>query len=253
MVPCTNDKEHIVTKVVKFAGLTFRGLTSEALLERREKMTVIVTVNADFIVRAKDERRLAGIISDDYSTFDGQVPYWLAKVLAKPRKVKFEKISGSDFAYELLAHAAEHKKRVFFLGAAEETNRIACEVVEKRYGLEIEGYSPPLAEYPFPAEWQAETMRRIGEFKPHYVFVAFGMLKQEYWIDDNRDELQKLGVEIAIGCGGTLEFISGRIRRAPKWVQSIGMEGVYRLMMERKLFRLKRLLRSFLVFFAALR
>jgi N-acetylglucosaminyldiphosphoundecaprenol N-acetyl-beta-D-mannosaminyltransferase len=242
-----------VTNAVEFAGLTFRGLTSETLLERREKMTVIVTVNADFIVRAKNERRLAGIISNDYSTFDGQVPYWLAKVMAKPKKVEFEKISGSDFAYSLLAHAAQHGKKVFFLGASPETNLSAREVVRKQYGIEIDGYSPPLADYPFPAAWEAETMRRIREFEPAYLFVALGMLKQEYWIDDNRETLQRLGVEIAIGCGGTLDFISGRIRRAPKWMQTAGLEGVYRLLMERKLFRLQRLLRSFLVFLAVLR
>lgn len=242
-----------MTNAVRFAGLTFRGLTSETLLERREKMTVIVTVNADFIVRAKHERRLAGIISNDYSTFDGQVPYWLAKLMAKPKQVEFEKISGSDFAYSLLEHASTHRKKVFFLGASTETNRSARDVVSQRYGIEIDGYSPPLADYPFPSDWEAETMKRIRDFEPDYIFVALGMPKQEYWIDDNREALQKLGVEIAIGCGGTLDFISGRIRRAPKWIQSAGLEGVYRLFMERKLFRVKRLLRSFMVFFAVLR
>lgn len=242
-----------MTDIVEFAGLTFRGLTSKALLERREKMTVIVTVNADFIVRAKEERRLAGIISSDYSTFDGQVPYWLAKVMAKPKQVEFEKISGSDFAYRLIAHAADHDKRVFFLGAADQTNRAAREVVSQGYGIEIDGYSPPLEDYPFSTAWKAETMDRIRAFKPHYLFVALGMPKQEYWIDDHREVLQVLGVEIAIGCGGTLDFLSGRIRRAPKWVQSAGLEGVYRLLVERKLFRLQRLLRSFRVFLAVLR
>nr|WP_268824871.1 WecB/TagA/CpsF family glycosyltransferase [Massilia sp. MS-15] len=216
-------------------------------------MTVIVTVNADFIVRAKHERRLAGIISNDYSTFDGQVPYWLAKVMAKPKKVEFEKISGSDFAYELLAHAAKYNKRVFFLGASERTNAKACQVAKEKYGIEIDGYSPPLAEYPFPSEWEQDVLNRIRAFKPDYLFVAFGMLKQEYWIDDNRDALQQLNVEIAIGCGGTLDFLSGRLQRAPVWMQKAGLEGVYRLLVERKLFRLQRLLRSFLVFPAALR
>lgn len=241
-----------MTEAVQFAGLVFRGLKSQTLLERREKMTVIVTVNADFIVRAKEEHRLAGIISSDYSTFDGQVPYWLAKVMAKPKQIEFEKISGSDFAYSMLSNAAAHGKRVFFLGAAEQTNVSAREIVRQRYGIEIDGYSPPLEDYPFSADWRAETMERIRSFKPHYLFVALGMPKQEYWIDDHRDVLQALGVEIAIGCGGTLDFISGRIRRAPRWVQSAGLEGVYRLFVERKLFRLKRLLRSFRVFLAVL-
>jgi N-acetylglucosaminyldiphosphoundecaprenol N-acetyl-beta-D-mannosaminyltransferase len=242
-----------MSDAVQFAGLTFRGLTADTLLERRAAMTVIVTVNADFIVRATHERRLAGIICNDYSTFDGQVPYWLAKVMARPRKIRFEKISGSDFAYDLLEHAAKHNKRVFFLGAAPQTNQGARDVTAARYGVQIDGYSPPLAEYPFDQGWQDEVMARIRAFQPHYLFVAFGMLKQEYWIDDNRAALQALGVEIAIGCGGTLDFISGRVRRAPKWLQSAGLEGVYRLLVELKWFRVKRLLRSFLVFFVALR
>jgi N-acetylglucosaminyldiphosphoundecaprenol N-acetyl-beta-D-mannosaminyltransferase len=173
--------------------------------------------------------------------------------MGKPKRVEFEKISGSDFAYSLLAHATSHGKRVFFLGAAEQTNLAAREIAKQQYGIEIDGYSPPLQDYPFRTDWLADTMERIRAFKPHYLFVALGMPKQEYWIDDHRDVLQDLGVEIAIGCGGTLDFISGRIRRAPRWVQSAGLEGVYRLLVERKLFRLKRLLRSFRVFFAVLR
>jgi N-acetylglucosaminyldiphosphoundecaprenol N-acetyl-beta-D-mannosaminyltransferase len=242
-----------LANTVEFAGLTFRGLTAELLLERREQMTVIVTVNADFIVRANYERRLAGIICADYSTFDGQVPYLLAKLAAKRKKIEFEKISGSDFAYRMLEHAEKNKKRVFFLGASPEINQLAMKKVSEEYDVEIAGYSPPLADYPFTDDWQDQVFSHIRDFRPHYLFVAFGMPKQEYWIDDNRDRLQQLKVEIAIGCGGTLDFLSGRVRRAPRWVQAVGFEGIYRLMVERKFFRLRRLARSFLVFLYVLR
>ena len=74
------------------------------------------------------------------------------------------------------------------------------------------------------------------------------MGKQEYWISDNRILLESIGVKIAIGCGGTFDFVAGRIKRAPKWIQKIGLEGFWRLFKEPQLFRLKRLLISFKIF-----
>ena len=77
------------------------------------------------------------------------------------------------------------------------------------------------------------------------------MGKQEYWIDDNRKVLEKIGVQLAIGCGGTFDFVAETIKRAPVFIQEIGMEGIWRLIMEPKWFRLKRILLSFKFFYYA--
>ncbi|MFT7721732.1 MAG: WecB/TagA/CpsF family glycosyltransferase [Roseateles sp.] len=209
---------------------------------------MVVTVNADFIVTAHKNPRFARIINENASTFDGQVPFVLARHFAQPRDTPIEKISGSDLVPELLASAARQGRRVLLLGAAADSNAEATRIARERYGAQVEGYSPPLAAYPFPNDWRDACRHRIDAFRPHYIFVALGAPKQEFWMDDEQDWLADRGVELCIGCGGSLDFLSGEIRRAPRWVQRAGLEGVYRTLSEPKLFRLKRLLRSFLVF-----
>ncbi len=234
-------------QAVRFAGLNFNAPT-RAAIKALPQPTLIVTVNADFIVMAHENSRFASIINQNASTFDGQVPYLLARKFARPRDVTIEKISGSDLVPELLDIAAKMGKRVLLLGAAVESNIEAVRVARQRYGAVVEGYSPPLAAYPFPDAWNEECRRRITDFKPHYIFVALGAPKQEFWMDDERDWLGRLGVELCVGCGGSLDFLSGKIRRAPRWMQRAGLEGVYRTISEPKIFRFKRLLRSFLIF-----
>lgn len=237
----------LTSQPIEFAGLTFRGATREAIAAS-PPMTMVVTVNADFIVSAHEDPRFAGIINDNCSTFDGQFPFILARRLGRPRGAPIEKISGSDLLPELLAEAQRHGKRAFLLGASTDVNATALNVARERFGTTVEGYSPPLAQYPFSDDWRAECRRRIEAFRPHYVFVALGAPKQEYWVDDERTWLTAAGVEVCVGCGGSLDFLSGKIKRAPHFVQSIGMEGLYRLITQPKWFRVKRLMRSFLMF-----
>lgn len=243
-----DQPEHLSTSTpVRFAGLNFNAPTREAIATA-PRPTMIITVNADFIVMAHENSRFARIINENASTFDGQVPFILAHKFARPRGVAIEKISGSDLVPELLSRATQEGRRVLLLGATAESNAEAVRVARQLYGAQAEGYSPPLASYPFTDDWRNECRRRIAAFKPHYVFVALGAPKQEFWMDDEHDWLARQGVELCLGCGGSLDFLSGKIRRAPKWVQRAGLEGVYRTLSEPKLFRLKRLLRSFLIF-----
>lgn len=236
------------SSVVQFAGLTFRGATRSAINARTERFAAIITVNADFIVTAHNDQRFANIINNNYATFDGQVPYALAKWFGRPRGRTVEKLSGSELVPELLAEAAARQKRVFMLGASSASNAAAVEIARNRYNVEAAGFSPPLENYPFSDEWRAASLAAIESFHPHYLFVALGAPKQEFWIDDEQTHLETIGVELCIGCGGSLDFLSGRIQRAPRWMQSSGLEGVYRLLAEPKWFRVKRLLRSLLVF-----
>ena len=90
------------------------------------------------------------------------------------------------------------------------------------------------------------------DFSPDYLFVGFGAGKQESWINDNFNLLKELNVKMVVGSGGTFEFVSGKITRAPKLIQKIGLEGVFRLLVEPKMFRLKRIMKSFKIFYYAL-
>jgi len=227
-------------------NLIFRGLTKEILLEEENKLKHIVTCNAEFIVKAQENDRFKTIINNNYATFDGQVPYFLAKL--KYKNINFEKISGSDLIYDFASLAKKKNYKIFLLGGYKKSNELAVKKLKEMYNIDIDGYSPPYENYPFSRNNNELILKRIEIFKPDILFVAFGAIKQEYWIDDNRKFLEKIGVKWAVGCGGTFDFVAGTIKRAPKFVQNIGLEGVWRFIMEPKWFRLKRLLISLKIF-----
>lgn len=233
---------------LELAGLTFKGLHAVDLFPQPGVFKFIVTANADFIVISSQSERFAKLISKNFATIDGQVTLWLARIFGRPRKVDIEKISGSSFAYDLLQHAAENRLRVFFLGASPAVNELATQTARARYGIDVIGFSPQLTAYPMALAWNEDVLARIKKHSPHILLVALGTPKQEYWIEDNTQALKDAGVQVAIGCGGTLDFIAGAITRAPVWVQRAGLEGLYRLAMQPSWFRVKRLARSFLVF-----
>lgn len=233
---------------VNFGGMRFKGTQKEKILPEQGKFKFVVTANADFIVSSWSDKRFRQIISENYSTFDGQITWWLACLLGKPRGRKIEKISGSSFAHDLLVFAANKKQRVFFLGGEPDVNAVAVSISRAQYGVDVQGYSPDYERYPVSAAWNQKVLEEITKHQPDILLVALGAPKQEYWIDDNKEILAKMGVQLAIGCGGTLDFLAGRFPRAPRFIQQIGMEGVFRLAVQPSGFRLKRLVRSLLVF-----
>jgi N-acetylglucosaminyldiphosphoundecaprenol N-acetyl-beta-D-mannosaminyltransferase len=89
----------------------------------------------------------------------------------------------------------------------------------------------------FPLEEEPQVVATIAAAKPDVLFVAFGVPKQEKWI---RHHLSELGVSVAIGVGGSFDVISGRLKRAPVWMQRAGLEWLYRVLREPS--RLPRLL-----------
>lgn len=208
---------------------------------------IVVTVNAEAIVRAQTERRLHKIISENVSTIDGQIPLWLYRRTYKAESV--EKLSGSDIIYEICQWAAKNNIKVFLLGGNQESNVRSVEKLKQMYGrLQIEGFSPAYQPYPFSLEHNKDILNHIGKAAPEILFVGFGMGKQEYWADEHLGLLKIMGVKLVIGCGGTFDFVSGRIKRAPKTIQNMGLEGLWRLFSEFKWFRIKRIFLSFKIF-----
>ena len=226
---------------LRFANLVFRGIHREEILRDDGLYRLIVTVNAEIIVQANRKPMLAEIINNNWATLDGQWPWWAARW--KSGRKDLEKISGSDFVYELCAMAAARGLRVFLLGASPEVNATACERLRKLYELEIDGYSPPPADYPFSNSLDGEIANRLCKFKPAILVVSLGCPKQELWAESHRRDLESMGVRWVIGAGGTLDFIAGKVRRAPVLMQRMGLESLWRLALEPKV-RFIRVLRA---------
>ncbi|MDE5886265.1 MAG: WecB/TagA/CpsF family glycosyltransferase [Muribaculaceae bacterium] len=224
---------------INFCGLTFSGLDRKKILSNDSYFQQIVTVGAEFIIEAQKNPRLKEIINKNTSTFDGQVPYLLANL--KNNGTSFEKISGADFIYDICEKALHQKERIFLLGGNEISNPASVKRM-KEMGIEAEGLVTGFIPYPFPEDRLKAILEKIKEFQPTYLFVGLGMCKQEYFIDENRRFLEQNGVKIAVGSGGTFEVFSGTIKRAPKWMQKMGLEGVFRVFTDPSLKRLRRLL-----------
>lgn len=217
---------------MKFLGLIFRGLTKLSILQLEDDLKIVITVNAYIAVLANRYIKLKNIINSNIATFDGQAPYILAKILN--RNIKFEKISGSDLIFDLCELAKCDNKKIFLLGGYKQTNKDTVLLLKKKYNILVEGYSPDFSKYPFSEDHNNNIFEYIKIFKPHFLLVGFGCPKQEYWISDNKDKLKNIGVQIAVGVGGTFELVSRKFKRAPKWIQKIGFEWLYRFMQEPK-------------------
>jgi len=233
---------------MNLCGIEINCHCLDDVLQETGSCKILVTVNAEAVVRSQKDLKLLSIINSNYASIDGQIPLWLYKL--KYKGIRACKLSGSDLIYDISAWAEKEHKKVFLLGGQKESNQESVLRLKEKYpSLLIAGYSPEYAPYPFSKRHNNEILEQISVFSPDVVFVGFGMGKQEYWSSDNYDYLNSIGVKLLIGSGGTFEFVSGKIRRAPRFIQKCGLEGFWRLFNEMKWFRVKRLLLSFKIFY----
>jgi len=179
------------------------------------------TVNPEFIMTAQGDPEFARILNTSSLNLpDGQGLIWAARLLGTPLR---HRVTGVDTVIMLAQMAARKGYRTYLLGAAEGVADVAAHHLQDRFpGLEIAGTyagSPALQE-------DDAIVSRIREARPHLLFVAYGAPHQEKWIARN---LPRLGVPVAMGVGGALDFISGHSKRAPSWLQKLGLEWLHRL------------------------
>lgn len=188
---------------------------------RSGKPHMIVTADSSGVVLAQGDPELREIInSADLVTPDSIGILWAAKRCGTPLP---ERVSGVDIVELLCKRAAETGYKVFLLGAAPGIAGEAAYTLQQRYpGLTIAGTHHGF----FKPEESDAIVRKIREAKPDVLFVAMGQPIQEKWIREHMEELQ---VPVSMGVGGTLDVLSGRVNRAPKWMQRHGLEWVYRL------------------------
>lgn len=227
---------------MEILGLRFLG-TQRSVVVTPElgSCKFIVTVNADFVVRAREgDDRLRNIINTHISTFDGFWP-WLIARLRNPCQ-PCEKISGSDLIYWYADQCHASGRRLLIVGGAAKD---AAECLNHRaQALIAIGWEAPFESYPMTPLYIDSFRGQVRLHKPLAVVVCLGSPKQEYLIEDQLEFLAENGVAFAYGAGGTADMVAGRFKRAPKLIQFIGLEGVWRLLSQPSLFRLKRILKS---------
>ena len=227
-----------------FCNIDFSLIHKSELFKRNDDLPKwIATVNAQFIVLANTNERFMGILNKSHCTFDGEIPLKVAR--RQPEYKDAEALKGSEIIYDFIDYAKKNDLSMFLLGGKEESNTLALQKLESEYHVKAYGFSPSYEPYPFSDDFVKQSMQRIRDARPDILFVGFGAPKQEYFIEDHYDEFAETGVKYIIGCGGTFEFLSGTIKRAPQWVAKSGFESVYRLFQEMSVSRLKRIMESF--------
>ena len=196
---------------------------AKELIEKEGKH-YIVTPNPEIVVQAQKDPEFKKILnSADLSIPDGIGLVLLSKVGSEKLS---ERVTGVDFLDGLSALAENFGFSIYLLGGKQGVAEEAAEELRKRYPkLKIAGTS---VGNPDP-KFDKETRKPLTDKKIDILAVAYGSPKQEKWIARN---LRYLNVKLAIGVGGAFDFISGNKRRAPVWMQTVGLEWVFRLLNE---------------------
>jgi N-acetylglucosaminyldiphosphoundecaprenol N-acetyl-beta-D-mannosaminyltransferase len=198
------------------------------ILEGRStgKTHQVATVNADFVVKALGDPELRLLLQEvDMATADGMPLVWGARLLGVPLEGR---VTGADLVPALAARAADKGYSLYFFGAAPGIAARAAEVLKAQHpNLIVAGVHAPPQSSVLDADPAMVELIRVAQ--PDVLLVALGNPKQEKWIGMYAREL---GVPVCIGVGGTLDFIAGKTRRAPAWMQRAGLEWAFRLLQE---------------------
>ena len=254
---------------IDVAGLKIDAITKAELLEQikqrvlAKQKTFVTTPYSEFLyagLRSKETRALLN--SADFSIPDGigilwahvfmtqpftfsnfylkilqawcQVVWTGASILMKPSRIYKdipEKIVGADLAWDLAELAAKNNFSIYLLGARGEiAKKVADKFINKFPNIKIAGTSNKDISDP-------SIFSDITKAAPDIIFVAFSRLSSEAWIKEN---LKDLPASLAIGLGGTFDYIAGAKIAPPKFIRAIGLEWLYRLITQPS--RLKRII-----------
>ena len=201
------------------------------------KQHQIVTVNPEFIITSQKNKKFKKIINNSsLATIDGSGIIWALKFM-KHKVSLDDRITGVDLTKILINLSINNNYKILFcLNSKGLTNNNDLFIKLKNKYKNLN----------FQIGDEKTALIKAKKFKPEIILVGFGAPKQDLWINDNFKNIPK--TKIAIGIGGTLDFLSEVIKRAPKFLKSLGLEWLWRLIQQPKLIRSKRILKAIIIF-----
>lgn len=200
---------------------------------KSQKPHHIVTVNPEIIMAAQKDGEYQKIVNcSDLNVADGAGIWWAAKY--KGQKLN-SRVTGVDLIDKISALSEKKAFRIFFLGGKHKVGEMAAENLSEKYPhLKIAGFleGHPIIKNKLTKSEELKNIaiiNRILKTNPDILLVAYGAPKQEKFIARYKS---KLNIPVMIGVGGAFDFISGHVRRAPKWMQNLGIEWLYRLIQQ---------------------
>jgi len=216
----------VATPRVELLGCAIDAVTLDeavAAIDRRIQLRQPcqhMSINAAKLVRFQHDQELRDAVETcELVTADGQAVVWAARVLGRPLP---ERVAGIDLMNALVRRAGEQGYRIYVLGARAEVLQRALDTLRGRHpGLRLSGRHGYFA----PSE-EPEVVEGIAGAKPDVLFVALETPFKELFLARNRDRLQ---IPFVMGVGGAVDILGGVRRRAPGWMQRLGLEWAYRL------------------------
>ena len=220
-------------KKIDFLGIPIDALTMQETINKIEN-TILCNrqihhsvVNAGKIVLMQNDETLnKSVLEADLINADGQAVVWAARLLGKRIP---ERVAGIDLMEKLITVSAKKKYKCFFLGAEE--NEVA-KVVEKYSSLYSDDIIAGYLNGYYSNEEENEIVNEIVLSKANILFVAITSPKKEIFLNKYKEELKS--INLIMGVGGSFDVISGKIKRAPVYMQKIGLEWLYRFLQEPK-------------------
>lgn len=250
---------------LEILGVKIDNLTKTEILQKIQdflnngKKNYLVTINPEFIIEATKDLEFKNILNEaDLKVVDGFGLVLAAWLKGKNIKNRF---AGSDLTLEICRIAEQNNCSVFLLGGFGNTAELAGDNLKKQFpklnivgaeeGIIIANRESRIVNrdrrytlHDIRNIQNSSLIDKINKTKPAILFVAFGHPKQEKWISQNLAKMPS--VRLAIGVGGTFDYLAGKTHRAPRFMRNLGFEWLFRVIIEP--WRVKRIFKAVVVF-----
>lgn len=180
---------------------------------------------AHSLVEAQDRPELRKALAQGIVEPDGMPLVWMGRSAG----LNVERVCGPDFLPALVENGVPLGRSHYFYGGGIGVPEELSARLKRRFpGMRVAGaYSPPYRDLSFDED--RDIVERINAARPDYVWVGLGAPKQDIWLAAHRDVLD---APVLLAVGAAFDFHAGTRRRAPRWMQRIGVEWLYRLASE---------------------
>lgn len=225
---------------VEILGVKIDRMRSVEIMERcaewlsykeRKRLHQVVTVNPEFIMEAQENAEFRDALNAAALSLADGIGLFFASWLLRGWRNRLFRVTGVDFTLLLAELCAQNGSRLYLLGAGLGIAKAAANVLQKRYpALVIAGAEMGIPKIVSKTSdlFDKELCEKICATRPDVLLVAFGAPRQDLWIAQNASRLEN--VAIAVGVGGTFDYLAGAVPYAPRFVRSIGFEWTHRLM-----------------------
>ncbi len=186
----------------------------------------VCAANVHMVMESHDDQAFQSVVNGaDLVTPDGVPLVWALKLLGVPDATR---VYGPDLTLHVCERAAAEGIPIGLYGGTPESLEAFVQFLETNYpGININcKIAPPFR--PLTPEEDVQYTRQINESGVRILFVGIGCPKQEKWMAEHKDKLSA----VMLGVGAAFDFHTGRVKQAPSWMQRVGLEWLFRLLME---------------------